>query len=78
MSYASFDPNTSTDGPKSEEKYREWELQPQNEYRFELAPNTSIGIKVRIRRNRQPAPEFTSPTNPRVSARGWVCRMFWN
>ena len=47
MSYASFDPNASTGGPKSEEKYREWELQPQNEYRFELAPNTSIGIKVR-------------------------------
>jgi len=47
MSYTSFDPNASTSGRKNEEKYREWELQPQNEYRFELAPSTSIGIKVR-------------------------------
>jgi len=43
MSYA----NAPTRGQKSDEKYREWELQPQTEYRFELAPNTSIGIKVR-------------------------------
>src|ERR1700760_2888745 len=50
MSYASFNPNASPGGPKNEEKYREWGLQPQNEYRFELAPNTSIGIKVRPRR----------------------------
>ena len=56
MSYASFDPNASTGGPKNEEKYREWELQPQNEYRFELAPNTSIGIKVRSRRGPERAP----------------------
>ena len=55
MSYPSFDPNQSTAGPKTEEKCRDWELQPQNEYRFELAPNASIGIKVRIRRNRQRA-----------------------
>lgn len=46
MSYASFDPNATSDS-KSGEKYREWELQPQNEYRFELAPDSSIGIKVR-------------------------------
>ena len=55
MSYPSFDPNQSTAGPKTEEKCRDWELQPQNEYRFELAPNTSIGIKVRTRLNRRRA-----------------------
>ena len=69
-SYAFFDPNASG-GVKSEEKYREWELQSQNEYRFELAPNTSIGIKVRVCRSRRRAPEF-------APARGWVCRVFWN
>lgn len=47
MSSASLNPNESTSDPKSDEKYREWVLQPQSEYRFELAPNTSIGIKVR-------------------------------
>lgn len=48
MSYA------STSHPKSEDKFREWELQPQSEYRFELAQNTCIGIKVRSRRDRRP------------------------
>jgi len=50
MSYA------STSDRKSDEKYREWELQPQNEYRFELAPNSSIGIKVRSHRDLQYTP----------------------
>ena len=58
MSYASFDPNASTSDHKNQEKYREWELQPQCEYRFELAPNTSIGIKVRGSRGPQHAPEI--------------------
>jgi hypothetical protein len=56
MSYASFDPNSSTSDPNNSKKYREWELQPQSEYRFELAPNTSIGIKVRGRRGPRYAP----------------------
>ena len=56
MSYASFDQNASTSDPKSREKCREWELQPQSEYRFELAPNTSIGIKVRGCRDPRRAP----------------------
>lgn len=47
MSYTPPDLDESTSDPKSDEKYREWVLQPQSEYRFELAPNTSIGIKVR-------------------------------
>lgn len=46
MSYTPADLGESTSGPKSDEKYREWVLQPQSEYRFELAPNTSIGIKL--------------------------------
>jgi len=50
MSYA------STSDPKSDEKFREWELQPQSEYRFELAPNTCIGIKVRSHRDPRYAP----------------------
>jgi len=75
MSYTSFDPNTSTGGPKSEEKYREWELQPQNEYRFELAQNTSIGIKVSSRRG---VNMRLNPLRRRVSVGGWVCRVLWN
>lgn len=50
MSYA------SASDPKRDEKYREWELQPQSEYRFELAPNTSIGIKVRSHSDPQHTP----------------------
>ena len=58
MSYAST---------KSGEKYREWELQPQNEYRFELAPNASIGIKVRSHCD----PAYT-PTDESAPISSWM------
>ena len=65
-----LDPNESTSDLKSNKRYREWVLQPQSEYRFELAPNTSIGIKVRgyFSSRRAPVPRL-----PPGSARGWVC-----
>lgn len=56
-----------TSDPKTAEKSREWVLQPQSEYRFELAPNTSIGIKVRSRRD----PQHT-PTNELAPASLWM------
>ena len=52
---------------KNNERSREWVLQPQNEYRFELAQNTSIGIKVRSRRDPQP-----TPTNELAHTSFWM------
>jgi len=70
MSYTPTDLGESTSGLKSDEKYREWVLQPQSEYRFELAPNTSIGIKVRgyCDPRRTPAFHFTD---------GFACISSW-
>lgn len=73
MSCAPLDPNESNSDPKSDEKYREWVLQPQSEYRFELAQNTSIGIKVRGRFGPRRVPELRFTNGFTHSARGWIC-----
>ena len=57
---------------------RQWHLQPESEYRFELDPRTTIAIKVRLAANTYTLwPRATTPLKEDPLARQWPCGDIW-